>query len=53
VYVAGGDGYLYALSARNLSVVWKSVIAIPSATPGPGQVADDSDQQGFLCSPFT
>ena len=31
VYVAGADGYLYALNAANLSVEWKSVIAIPSA----------------------
>ena len=32
VYVAGANGYLYALSARNLRQVWKSVIALPSAT---------------------
>jgi len=32
VYVAGADGYLYALSASTLRVKWKSVIAIPSAT---------------------
>ncbi len=32
VYVAGGDGYLYALRASNLSVEWRSVIAIPSKT---------------------
>ena len=32
VYVAGASGYLYALSAANLRVVWKSVIAIPSTT---------------------
>jgi len=32
VYVAGASGYLYALSAANLHLVWKSVIAIPSAT---------------------
>jgi outer membrane protein assembly factor BamB len=32
VYVAGGNGYLYALDATTGSVVWKSVIAIPSAT---------------------
>ena len=32
VYVAGGDGYLYALSAATGQVIWKSVIAIPSAT---------------------
>jgi outer membrane protein assembly factor BamB len=31
VYVGGPDGYLYALSASNLSLKWKSVIAIPSA----------------------
>jgi outer membrane protein assembly factor BamB len=30
VYVAGGDGYLYALRASNLSVEWRSVIGIPS-----------------------
>ncbi len=30
VYVAGADGYLYALNARTLRVKWKSVIAIPS-----------------------
>ena len=30
VYVAGADGYLYALNASNLQVKWKSVIAIPS-----------------------
>ena len=32
VYIAGADGYLYALNASNLKVKWKSVIAIPSAT---------------------
>jgi outer membrane protein assembly factor BamB len=32
VYVAGGDGYLYALAAATGRVVWRSVIAIPSAT---------------------
>jgi outer membrane protein assembly factor BamB len=32
VYVAGADGYLYALNASNLSVVWRSVIDIPSNT---------------------
>jgi len=32
VYVAGGNGYLYALRASNLSVEWRSVIAIPSTT---------------------
>jgi outer membrane protein assembly factor BamB len=30
VYVAGANGYLYALNAANLRVKWKSVIAIPS-----------------------
>src|SRR6266700_1016319 len=30
VYVGGADGYLYALRASNLSVKWRSVIAIPS-----------------------
>jgi outer membrane protein assembly factor BamB len=30
VYVAGANGYLYALSATSLQVEWKSVIAIPS-----------------------
>jgi outer membrane protein assembly factor BamB len=32
VYVAGGDGYLYALDAATGRVVWRSVIAIPSKT---------------------
>ncbi len=32
VYVSGADGYLYALSAANLRVEWRSVIAIPSRT---------------------
>jgi outer membrane protein assembly factor BamB len=32
VYASGADGYLYALSASNLKVEWKSVIAIPSTT---------------------
>ncbi len=32
VYVAGPDGYLYALRASNLTLEWKSVIAIPSTT---------------------
>jgi polyvinyl alcohol dehydrogenase (cytochrome) len=32
VYVAGGDGYLYALSAATGAVVWRSVIALPSST---------------------
>ena len=31
VYVGGPDGYLYALRASNLSVKWRSVIAIPAA----------------------
>ncbi len=31
VYVAGPDGYLYALRAYNLSREWRSVIAIPSS----------------------
>lgn len=32
VYIAAPDGYLYALRASDLSVKWRSVIAIPSAT---------------------
>ncbi len=32
VYVAGANGYLYALNASNLAVRWRSVIALPSAT---------------------
>jgi hypothetical protein len=32
VYVAAPDGYLYALKASDLSLVWRSVIAIPSTT---------------------
>jgi eukaryotic-like serine/threonine-protein kinase len=32
VYVGGPSGYLYAFSAANLSLRWKSVIAIPSRT---------------------
>ena len=32
VYVAGGDGYLYALDAATGAVDWKSVIGIPSTT---------------------
>ena len=32
VYVAAPDGYLYALKASDGSVVWRSVIAIPSNT---------------------
>ena len=32
VYVAGGDGYLYALNAASGNVAWRSVIAIPSTT---------------------
>lgn len=31
VYVGGPDGYLYAFSASDLALRWKSVIAIPSA----------------------
>ena len=31
VYVGGADGHLYALRATNLSVRWRSVIAVPSA----------------------
>jgi outer membrane protein assembly factor BamB len=32
VYVAGGDGYLYALGAQTLARAWRSVIAIASKT---------------------
>ncbi len=32
VYVAGADGYLYALNAANLALKWKAVIGIQSAT---------------------
>ena len=32
VYTSGADGYLYALSASNLKVEWKSVVATPSRT---------------------
>lgn len=32
VYVGGPDGYLYAFSAANLALKWKSVMAIPSRT---------------------
>jgi polyvinyl alcohol dehydrogenase (cytochrome) len=32
VYVAGGDGYLYALDAATGAIVWRSVIALPSST---------------------
>jgi outer membrane protein assembly factor BamB len=32
VYVAGGDGYLYALRALTLTREWRSVIGIPSKT---------------------
>ncbi len=32
VYVAGGDGYLYALNAASGQVAWRSVIAVPSTT---------------------
>jgi outer membrane protein assembly factor BamB len=31
VYVGGPDGYLYALSAADLALKWKSLIAAPSA----------------------
>ncbi len=31
-YVAGADGYLYALDAATGAVVWKSVVGIPSPT---------------------
>ena len=32
VYVAGADGYLYALYASNLALKWKSLIGLPSAS---------------------
>jgi PQQ-like domain len=32
VYVAGGNGYLYALRASNLSVEWRALIGRPSRT---------------------
>src|SRR5436190_8313924 len=32
VYVSSGDGYLFALDAATGSVVWRSVIALPSPT---------------------
>jgi outer membrane protein assembly factor BamB len=32
VYVAGPDGYLYALRASNLALEWKAVVGIPSST---------------------
>jgi outer membrane protein assembly factor BamB len=32
VYVAGGDGYLYALDADTGAQVWKSVVMVPSDT---------------------
>jgi polyvinyl alcohol dehydrogenase (cytochrome) len=32
VYVAGGDGYLYALRASDGATVWRSVVAIPATT---------------------
>jgi outer membrane protein assembly factor BamB len=32
VYVAGGNGYLFALDAASGTVVWKSVVALPSKT---------------------
>jgi len=31
-YVAGGDGYLYALDAASGAQVWRAVVAIPSPT---------------------
>jgi outer membrane protein assembly factor BamB len=32
VYVAGADGYLYALNAATGAVAWRSVVGIPSTT---------------------
>jgi outer membrane protein assembly factor BamB len=32
VYASGANGYLYALNASNLSVKWRSAIALPSKT---------------------
>jgi polyvinyl alcohol dehydrogenase (cytochrome) len=32
VYVAGADGYLYALNASTGTVIWRNVVAIPSST---------------------
>jgi outer membrane protein assembly factor BamB len=32
VYEAGGDGYLYALNADTGTIIWRSVIALPSTT---------------------
>jgi outer membrane protein assembly factor BamB len=32
VYVAGANGYLYALSAATGATIWKSVVALPSST---------------------
>jgi PQQ-like domain len=32
VYVAGANGYLYALRASNLSVEWRSLVGLPSTT---------------------
>jgi outer membrane protein assembly factor BamB len=32
VYVAGGDGYLYALDAASGALVWNAVVALPSPT---------------------
>jgi outer membrane protein assembly factor BamB len=32
VYVAGGDGYLYALRASDGATMWRSPVAIPSTT---------------------
>jgi outer membrane protein assembly factor BamB len=32
VYVAGGDGYLYALDAGTGAIVWRAAVALPSTT---------------------
>jgi outer membrane protein assembly factor BamB len=32
VYVAGGNGYLYALGAQTLAKTWRTLLAIPSKT---------------------
>jgi polyvinyl alcohol dehydrogenase (cytochrome) len=32
VYVASSDGYLYALSASDLTVMWRSLVDLPSST---------------------
>jgi polyvinyl alcohol dehydrogenase (cytochrome) len=32
VYVAGGNGYLYALSAATGAITWRHVVALPSST---------------------